>query len=86
VDNNDNSTKTANNSAQIQKHIQKNARKLLGSLVDKVGKEITLSGFIKAMTGEDILDDIRPELLRYLGSYMESGKPISLILKPVLSL
>ena len=58
---------------QIHKHVQKESRKLLGKLLDSVGTKITLGGFIKAMTGVDIMDEIRPVLLRYLASYLDQG-------------
>ena len=65
-------TKEASHS-QIHKHVQKESRKLLGQLLDQIGHKITLSGFIKALTGVELMDDIRPVLLRYLSSYLDQG-------------
>lgn len=57
----------------VHKHLQKNSRNLLGHLLDSVGDKITLSGFIKAITGIDLMDEIRPALLKYLSSYLDQG-------------
>ncbi|MEE9350807.1 MAG: DUF2309 domain-containing protein [Thiotrichaceae bacterium] len=38
-----------------------------------VGKEYTLSGLLKALTGHDILDDYRPALLRHISSFLDQG-------------
>ena len=59
--------------SQSHKHVQKESRKLLGKLLDNIGHKITLSGFIEAITGIDLMDDIRPVLLRYLASYLDQG-------------
>ena len=61
------------NKSLIHKHLQKESRKLLGQLLDSVGHKLTLSSFIKAITGIDLMDDIRPVLLRYLASYLDQG-------------
>ncbi|MDX2503582.1 MAG: DUF2309 domain-containing protein [Gammaproteobacteria bacterium] len=57
----------------IHKQIQKESRNILGHLLDNIGHKLTLSGFIKAITGIDLMEDIRPVLLRYLSSYLDQG-------------
>ena len=59
--------------SHIQKQVQKESKKLLTNLLDSIGQKNTLSGFIKALTGVDLMDDIRPVLLRYLASYLDQG-------------
>ncbi|MCP3851975.1 MAG: DUF2309 domain-containing protein, partial [Gammaproteobacteria bacterium] len=66
------STKEASHS-HIHKEVQKESRKLLGKLLDSIGHKITLSGFIKAVTGIEIMDDIQPVLLRHLAAYLDQG-------------
>ncbi|MCU7837361.1 MAG: DUF2309 domain-containing protein [gamma proteobacterium symbiont of Taylorina sp.] len=61
------------NNSLTHRQAQKESRQLLGQLLDSVGHKITLGGFIKAMTGVDILDDIRPVLLRHIASYLDQG-------------
>ncbi len=66
------STEEASHS-QIHKQVQKESRKLLGNLLDSIGHKTTLSAFIKAITGIELMDEIRPALLRYLASYLDQG-------------
>jgi len=61
------------NKSLTHRQVQKESRQLLGQLLDRVGHDITLGGFIKVITDVDILDDIRPVLLRHIGSYLDQG-------------
>ncbi len=53
--------------------IARQAGEQMKSLFAQLGDEITLAGLLKAVTGEDLLDDMRPLLTRYLGSFLDQG-------------
>ena len=53
--------------------VRKESEQLLTQLIDKVGEEITLRGFLKAITGHDILDELRPTLLRHVSLFLDHG-------------
>lgn len=61
------------NHTLTHKHAQKESRQLLGKLFDSVGHTITLTGFIKAVTGIDLIDEIRPVILKHVASYLDQG-------------
>jgi uncharacterized protein YbcC (UPF0753/DUF2309 family) len=47
--------------------------RLLEGLLGRVGDELTLRGLLAQLTGHDILEEIRPALIRQLGSYLDQG-------------
>ncbi|MBF0375094.1 MAG: DUF2309 family protein, partial [Alphaproteobacteria bacterium] len=49
------------------------ADRLLESLLLDIGRGTTLRGFLLRVTGTDILDEMRPTLLRHLSSYLDQG-------------
>ncbi|HSN22710.1 MAG TPA: putative inorganic carbon transporter subunit DabA, partial [Methylomicrobium sp.] len=49
------------------------AEKSLNLLLAEVGERLTLGGFVKAITGIDIIDVIRPQLIRICASAMDEG-------------
>ena len=53
--------------------IRKESDRIRESLWAKVGKEYTLRGLLKVLTGYDILDDYRPALLRHVASFLDQG-------------
>ncbi len=53
--------------------ILKNAGQQLDELFGKVGDELTLEGMLKLLTGQDLLEEIRPLLIRYLASFLDQG-------------
>ena len=53
--------------------IRKESRKTLDQLIDRVGKDLTLRGFLKCITGHDVLEELRPNLLKILASYLDMG-------------
>lgn len=57
----------------VHRKMQKQAAIELGELLAQVGKTITLRGLLIALTGEDILDEIRPLMIRYVSSYLDQG-------------
>lgn len=48
-------------------------RDALVQLFNRVGEDLTLRGLLLHLTGEDILHDIRPLLLRQLGAWLDQG-------------
>ncbi|MCP4263763.1 MAG: DUF2309 domain-containing protein [Planctomycetes bacterium] len=68
-------TEQDNQSDQLLMHqlVRKESGRLLLKLIDKVGVEITLRGFLQAITGEDIFDQLRPTLLRHLSLFLDHG-------------
>ncbi len=57
----------------VERLIRKDASHLLDSLLDKVGNEWTLRGLLLALTGEDLMDEVKPMLIRYLAAHLDQG-------------
>lgn len=53
--------------------VRKEAAHLLDTLLEKVGGEWTLRGLLLALTGEDLLEDARPLLIRHLAAHLDQG-------------
>ncbi|GMQ87405.1 MAG: DUF2309 domain-containing protein [Gammaproteobacteria bacterium] len=53
--------------------ILRDAGQQLNELFGKVGDELTLEGMLKVLTGQDLLEEIRPLLIRYLASFLDQG-------------
>ncbi len=53
--------------------ICKEAARELKTLLERVGDELTLGGLIKALTGEDLLEQMRPVLIRYVAAFLDQG-------------
>ena len=49
------------------------ASKALDDLLNQLGDSITLRGFIMGLSGIDILDSVRPQLIRICASGMDEG-------------
>jgi len=56
-----------------QRAMQQDAAARLGTLLDRVGRELTLRGLLRELTGQDLLDELRPYLLRYLSAWLDQG-------------
>jgi uncharacterized protein YbcC (UPF0753/DUF2309 family) len=56
-----------------QRAMQRDAAAGLGALLDRVGPELTLRGLLRELSGEDLLDELRPHLLRHLGAWLDQG-------------
>ncbi|MCW8887437.1 MAG: DUF2309 domain-containing protein, partial [Gammaproteobacteria bacterium] len=52
---------------------RKEALKLHDQLLDRVGKDLTLTGLLKRVTGKDLLEEIRPQIVRQVGSFLDHG-------------
>jgi hypothetical protein len=61
------------NTPIIHERMQQQSGAELNELLDQVGEGITLRGFILALSGIDILDFVRPQLIRICASAMDEG-------------
>lgn len=57
----------------IHRLVRKEAEHLLQEQVDRIGVDLTLRGFLKVVTGEDVLEQMLPVLIRHLGLYLDLG-------------
>ena len=53
--------------------IDRQADKLMATLFEQLGNELTLAGLLKAITGTDLMDTMRPLLIRHVGSFLDQG-------------
>ena len=60
-------------SAITRQHMRQQAAAVLDNLLNEIGEKISLRGFILALTGTDILDAIRPQLVRFCASGLDEG-------------
>jgi len=58
---------------QQEETLQRNGSSTLDELLSRIGDSITLRGFILALSGVDILDSVRPQLIRICASAMDEG-------------
>ena len=59
--------------ASAHRQMRQQAEAALDELLGEVGGSISLRGFILALTGTDILDAIRPQLIRFCASGLDEG-------------
>jgi uncharacterized protein len=57
----------------LHQQMQQQARRKLDELLAEMGDGMTLRGFIKHLTGIDILDSVRPQLIRICASGLDEG-------------
>jgi len=62
-----------NHGATVHQQMQQQALKVLDDLLSQLGNSITLRGFVMALSGIDVLDSIRPQLIRICASCMDEG-------------
>ncbi len=53
--------------------VKKRSRDQIDQLLEKVGDDVTLRGFLKRLTGIDIQDEITPYIHPYLSSWLDEG-------------
>ena len=53
--------------------LRKQALEHLDAMLARLGSEWTLRRLLLALTGEDLLDDVRPLLIRHLGTHLDQG-------------
>ncbi|CAG7857059.1 hypothetical protein MCAMS1_01771 [biofilm metagenome] len=61
------------NTSSIHQQTQALARSDLDQFFADVGDNITLRGFVLALSGKDVLDNIRPQLIRLCASALDEG-------------
>jgi hypothetical protein len=59
--------------SRVQRQVLIEAHQLLDDLLGRVGVDLTLRGLLLTLTGEDILDPVRPLLLRQIASHLDQG-------------
>ena len=58
----------------LMHHLVRNkGERLLSQQLDSIGPEHTLGEFLKSITGEDILNDLRPVIIRHVGLFLDGG-------------
>jgi len=57
----------------VERLIRKEADHLLNRLLERVGKDLTLEGLLRVVTGRDVLAELRPALLRQMANYLDQG-------------
>ncbi|MEA3291565.1 MAG: putative inorganic carbon transporter subunit DabA, partial [Pseudomonadota bacterium] len=53
--------------------VRREANHLLNQLIERVGKDLTLHTLLQMLTGHDVLEELRPDLLRQLANYLDQG-------------
>ncbi|MEE9343957.1 MAG: DUF2309 domain-containing protein [Gammaproteobacteria bacterium] len=53
--------------------IRKQAHQEIEKLFGQVGDRLTLEGMLKQLTGEDMLEEMRPVLVRYMAAFLDQG-------------
>ena len=53
--------------------IRKESEHLLSQLLERVGRDLTLAGFLHAITGHDVREDLHQDLLRQVAGYLDQG-------------
>jgi uncharacterized protein YbcC (UPF0753/DUF2309 family) len=57
----------------LQRRISRLVRDELRALMERVGRDLTLTGLLRLLTGRDVLDEIRPYLIRQLANFLDQG-------------
>jgi hypothetical protein len=57
----------------VHKRMQAEALALIERLFDDVGKGITLRGLLRALSGQDLFDQVRPVLIRLSAAHLDEG-------------
>ncbi|MDP2428934.1 MAG: DUF2309 domain-containing protein [Methylobacter sp.] len=64
---------TAEDGISTHQHMQQQAGAALDKLLGEVGDSLSLQGFIRALTGTDILEAVRSQLIRFCASGLDEG-------------
>lgn len=57
----------------IQRRITRTAKQKLSVLLKRVGDDLTLRGLLLTLTGRDLLDEVRPYLIRQMANFLDQG-------------
>ena len=63
----------ASDQPPVERQIRVEAAARLQALLDRVGPELTLRGLLRLLTGEDLMDQIRPQVVRHLATGLDEG-------------
>jgi hypothetical protein len=66
-------TALQNNNLTSQQQFQHHATQTLTDAIATIGAEITLRGFVQQITGIDVLEFVRPQLIRFCASALDEG-------------
>lgn len=66
-------TVAATEGAGLEREMRMEAAQLLEGLLARVGSEIALGGLLRELTGVDLLEQIRPPLVRHLAAFLDEG-------------
>jgi len=59
--------------SMVQRLMGQQASQQLQALLDRVGDDLTLRGVLRALTGEDLMDDMQPYVVRHISSWLDQG-------------
>lgn len=59
--------------ARIEVDIRHAGARLADALLDRVGRDWTLRDLLRALSGEDLMDELRPWLVRHLAAHLDQG-------------
>ena len=54
--------------------IDREADASMETMFGRLGHDLTLSGLLKALTGVDLMEAMQPQLVRYIGSFLDQGQ------------
>ncbi len=57
----------------VERQMRIEAAAQLQALLDRVGPDLTLRGLLRLLTGEDLMDQIRPQVVRHLATALDEG-------------
>jgi len=60
--------------SSVHYRVRKESAKQLDRTISRIGQEITLHGLLLELTGKDLLDEIRPLLIRFIASFLDQGQ------------
>ena len=62
-----------NGQAGVKLQMLKESGENVYTLLDRVGRDLTLRGLLQLITGKDLLQELRPYLLRHLANFLDQG-------------
>jgi len=57
----------------VHRLVRKESERTAQILLERLGTDLTLSGLLKKLTDVDLLDDIRPVLIRHVNAFLDHG-------------
>ncbi|MGK2953408.1 MAG: putative inorganic carbon transporter subunit DabA, partial [Thiobacillus sp.] len=56
-----------------ERQLKHEAADQLAALLDRVGRDLSLRGLLLTLTGRDLMDELRPYLVRHLAAHLDQG-------------